>query len=559
MSTVCIFWLPQELLQLLAHYFLPAEKHYQQVFKYHSDWRNFMNTSKLHFAKWKIESQIIILKAAYAKKFFTSPQFRERIYKSVENSLEQLELHVNDSLYPFLEFCAQNTIHNIVNNGLLIVFSTEDRYEVFTITETTGPSIRKFHLRHQIGNDAFVDLTDYENLEEASFTKLRLVNCHRLSYLKSITISCPVSFTDVSCFHYVPKVHFHYCNQITDVSSLKNVRELELKCCARITDVSSLGTVYSLSLEGCRNIKDVSALGNVHKLNLNDCLLVRDVSALHSVYELHLQTFQGSNIVGLENVVKLFLWNSPLVSDISMLKNVQELDVAYCSKVFDFRGLQSLKILTFGGKHTIKIPFRLPGFPEVFQKLEQLYALQVSICAEENNGSLLWKDIGRIKSLKLTQSYIIPFPQSLVHLQSLTIKDCPLFSALPELPSLGHLCLQHCYSLKNLHLQGALQKYPIYNVEIESCWEMQQIQVSRKICRMKIIDGRLLSNLTVESQIIYLQVDRCPELTNIINPENIQCRKSTKESIEESLKMYEDDIFFEGTVENATKTIIICE
>jgi hypothetical protein len=241
--------------------------------------------------------------------------------------------------------------------------------------------------------------------------------------------------------------------------------------------------------------------------------------------------------------VKLFLWNSPFVSDITMLKNVHELNVAYCSKIFDFRCLQRLKILTIGGSHAIRIPFHLPGFPEVFQKLDQLHAIEVSICAEEHSGSLLWKDIGRIRSLKLTQSYIIPFPQSLVHLQSLTIKDCPLFSFLPELPSLGYLSLQHC-SLKNLHLQGAQQKYPIYYVHIESCWEIQQIQVSRKICQMKIFDGRLLSDLIVESQIIYLQVDHCPELTNIINPENIKCRKSTKESIEESLKMYEDDVFF---------------
>jgi hypothetical protein len=295
-----------------------------------------------------------------------------------------------------------------------------------------------------------------------------------------------------------------------------------------------------------KHVSDVSALGNVHKLNLNECTQVRDVSALHNVYELHLQKFLGSEITGLENVVKLLLRNSPNVSDITMLKKVVELDVEYCPRIFDFRGLDSLKILTLGGSHCLKIPFHLPGVPEVFRNLVQLNANNVSFSDSANPGSLLWMDLVRIRSLKVSESFIIPFPQSLVHLQSLTVLRCPLFSSLPELPCLGYLCLQYCYSLKNLRLLGARQKHPIYTVVIEYCSELQHIQVSRKICRMKIINVRWVSELNAENQINYLHVENCPELTNIINPENIKSFGSTKESIEESLKRYEDDVLFKS-------------
>jgi hypothetical protein len=80
-----ILWLPQELLHLIAHYFLPPEQHYKRVFKYRVDWKNFMNASKGLFGIRKRESQVISLKDRYAEKFFVSSQFRERVQSLVEN------------------------------------------------------------------------------------------------------------------------------------------------------------------------------------------------------------------------------------------------------------------------------------------------------------------------------------------------------------------------------------------------------------------------------------------------------------------------------------------
>jgi hypothetical protein len=251
-----ILWLPQELLHLIAHCFLPQEQHYKQVFKYRVDWKNFMNTSKYHFGKWKKESQVITLKDRFAEKFFVSTRFRQRVQCLVENSQEQLEIHVNNPLYIKLKSHYQDTIRNAGINRLLVVLSLGDRDMVLTLTES-GQILRKFNWRYYnrvAGTYAETDLVDNEIVEEASFYRFRLLNYHCLSHLKSITIAFPAAFTDVSCFHSVPKLHFHCCHQVTDVSSLRNVRELELKSCDGITDVSSLGTVYSLSLQECRNL-----------------------------------------------------------------------------------------------------------------------------------------------------------------------------------------------------------------------------------------------------------------------------------------------------------------
>jgi hypothetical protein len=89
-------FLPQDILCTVANYLLPISEQNKRLFHYSYDWRNFMNSSKEYFGKWKKESQIIVLTDSDAKRFRDLKGFRERIYRCVENPRFQLDIVLDE-------------------------------------------------------------------------------------------------------------------------------------------------------------------------------------------------------------------------------------------------------------------------------------------------------------------------------------------------------------------------------------------------------------------------------------------------------------------------------
>jgi hypothetical protein len=85
--------LPHELLRLIANYLLNVENQDKFVFQFSHDWRNFMNSKKAYFGRWKKESQLIVLDSPLVETFYSSSTVRERVLQYVENPVKQLELY----------------------------------------------------------------------------------------------------------------------------------------------------------------------------------------------------------------------------------------------------------------------------------------------------------------------------------------------------------------------------------------------------------------------------------------------------------------------------------
>jgi hypothetical protein len=85
-----LHFLPPEIFRYLANYFLEKEDHDKNVFKFSHDWRNFMNTKKDSFEKWKKKSQLIILSSPLAEEFYESAEVRSQVVQYVENPRQQI-------------------------------------------------------------------------------------------------------------------------------------------------------------------------------------------------------------------------------------------------------------------------------------------------------------------------------------------------------------------------------------------------------------------------------------------------------------------------------------
>jgi hypothetical protein len=524
----CIISLPKDVLYLIANFLTKSSV--QAIFPFSNDWRNFVNTSKEHFGEWKKDCQLIVLKLTEANEFKKNSRFREMVLQGVVDPSEQLDLQFHFSSQQFEIVGDLGSFGNVRKisaeqcriTNFPSVFQELSLIECELETVANLPPLRYVHIAScslpQYSEE--IDLSDMTILEWASFVHMDLENYHTLSHLKWVSISYCSSITDVSCFSACESLFFTNCNEITDVSPLQNVRTLELSDCDGVAEVSSLGKVYDLNLEKCVNITDVSALKNVHFLNLSYC-------SLKNVHTLYFKAFQGNDVSGLEHVVCLCLQNSPNVDNITMQLKLRDLDVSNCPMISDFHGLHNLKYLSIGREadHWENLPASVfPIFSSDVEKvLEQLTRCALSrivipthtlpICETNTETNLSFEHFGQIRYLILCDCVFVGIPEKfVVHLHYLSLTNCSQFAFLPELPSLGYLRIYRCHSLKDLHLSGPKQKYPIYTVDIWDCKTLTRIDVTRKISDMEITDCSEFSHLVVKSRIRSLKIEKCPKL-----------------------------------------------
>jgi hypothetical protein len=120
-----------------------------------------------------------------------------------------------------------------------------------------------------------------------------------------------------------------------------------------------------------------------------------------------------------------------------------------------FQGLNNLERLDLRG-YRCSTPFRVE--PVGMHNLEKLRSLTLRDMTLEGPRcgffplTNAWCTLVTIPHLRLLSISFIQIPATLVHLQSLHIKDCDDFSFLPELPSLGDLTIDHCQKLVTLQL-----------------------------------------------------------------------------------------------------------
>jgi Leucine-rich repeat (LRR) protein len=521
MHESAIFFLPRDVLALVANFLLPENEQNKRIFKYSFDWRNFMNSSKEHLTEWKHRSQIVALTPSSSEKYRISSVFRETVSQIIINPLEQLELKL-DCEWSNISLAALGRVKRLdITDGVLedypvlldelILFSCgfEKKLEGSPLKDC--PPIRKLRIDDWGFSPICLDVAkDFplqllQSLREVSLTFVKIENYFQgFSHLESLSISHVPSLTYVNCFGTIPKLTF--------------------KGCKGIRDVSALGKSYYLDLSYCDNIKDVSALGNVRILNLNYCYLVTEVSALKNVYQLHIEGFQGEELLGLKNVVKLFLQDSCKVTDLSPLRKVQMLDILNCTQISHFHPLEeygNLTEMSIGGKF-LASKFAVNSGKAVFERLIRLELEYVHPDELETDFSLPWGSFKNVRELVLRECEFTSIPMnSFSHLQSLKLLRCGCIRNLPTLPSsLGTLIIEECYGFVQLNLLSSctsLVEFPVYLVEVSNCANLARVEVSRKISRFHLRDCGKLKKVAVMNQIGYLQVKRCPKVAIVDN------------------------------------------
>jgi hypothetical protein len=242
--------LPPEILRFVANYLLKDQDDVEKnVFRFSRDWRNFMNTRKSFFSKWKRESQLITLSYPLVETFYHSPDIREKVLQYIEDPRTQLDLNFN---YNYEDGEKSVNLKDIDGTRKISVsrapvvpcplfYVNELELVDCSLAETSFSFYSK--IKHFIFQDdaseVSFDLRSFENLECAEFSFRQCINYDCLSHLLSLEISYCDSITDVTCFRNIPKLTLTQCCNITDVSSLGNARELDLSCNDGITDVSA--------------------------------------------------------------------------------------------------------------------------------------------------------------------------------------------------------------------------------------------------------------------------------------------------------------------------------
>jgi hypothetical protein len=549
--SVSIVSLPLHLFYLFANYLVKVEEQNKSIFRYSSDWRNFLNACKLHFEEWKKRSQLITLCNSFAKRFYKSATFRERVLRRIQNPLEQLELtfRTQDKLSEDLSLLSgirKITLYGWKISTFPMTLSELTLNECTIMSLNNFPQVRKFCCESYITNPSELDAIGLKILEEASFTHVNLLNYHALFGLKYLSIEASESIADVSCFRNIQKLSLSYCNNITDVSSLGNVQELTFsRCpgirdvsalgrvpklrffaCENIRDVSALGKVNWLRLDGCDNIEDISALGNVHTLGLRNCARVMNVSALRNVSNLDLSGFRGNDLSGLKSVVELVICQTASVTNIRMLKTLKKLVLSHRSNVTDFRGLNNLKVLEvldfddddYEGEQHHPSHFLIAQGMETIGKLTDLEMYGCIFESEQQqsvNGSpvqLHFNHFTNLRTLSLQNCVFSHFPNVFPYLQSLTIHSCQEVISLADLPCcLGYLEISACNKLKKLIVRGCESNYPIYTVKVKDCKKLIGVQVFRRISKVSIVECENFKDLDVYSQIGRLKIEYCPQ------------------------------------------------
>jgi hypothetical protein len=500
-------FLPRDILSFITNYFLEKDDQNKKIFQFTLDWRNLMNTNQQYFGEWKKESQLVVVSGYNAERFYSSVDFREKIYRIVESPRLQVDLVFNYSDFysgknPTIDFTQLNnvrtiSIEKIMDSCKIVPCKTTENAAV-SLRRCPFPdlsywaTVKEFNFtpHNSIRSHTF-DLNPLRNIEKANLKISQCVNYHVLSNLKSLTISGCESITDVSCFQNIP--------------------DLDLRKCSGITDVSSLGRVHSLCLAGCDNITDVSALARVYKLNLSHCEKVTDLSKLEWVHTFAFDGFQGEDLSGLKSVVILNISDSPNVSDVTMLTTLKGLVMAGSYKIKNLTGLVNLRELLLIGQSRITMG------REIFKQLTRLVVYCPSLPFKPMPFSydfvLSLDDSLRHLSI---DHYVVTkeFPM-LMNLHSLTISSCEYYAGdfvVPFLPRLGYLKILSC-SIKFILIRGGdssleeLVKYPLYKVVIDQCFT-DKLQIDRKVSHCHIGECEDLNVLEFNQQIGFLKSER---------------------------------------------------
>jgi hypothetical protein len=472
---------PRDILSFLANYFLEKDSQNNKIFQFTLDWSNFMNTNQEYFGDWKKESQIVGLSGYNAERFYSSVDFRERIYRIVDNPRLQIDLFFNYSEFysgkkPEIDLKELNnvrtiSIEKIMDSCKIVPCKIADNTVVSLrrcpfVDLSYWTSVKEFNFTPHISiRSKTFDLKPLGNIEKANLKIPHCVNYHLLSNLKSLTISGCKSIKDVSCFQNIP--------------------DLDLRKCSGITDVSSLSRVHSLCLAGCENITDVSALARVHKLDLSHCQQVTDLSKLEWVHTFAFDGFQGDDLTGLKNVVILRISDSPNVSDVTMLTTLRGLVMTGSYKIKNLTGLINLRELLLIGHSHITMG------REIFKKLTRLIVYCASLPLKpmpfSYDSDFVFSLNDSLRHLKINH-YVVPkeFPM-LTNLHSLTVSSCEdsvdTF-VVPFLPSLGYLKFQSC-SIDCIHVRGGDSsiehvKFPLYEMVIDQGL-INKLQIDRKV------------------------------------------------------------------------------
>jgi hypothetical protein len=387
--------------------------------------------------------------------------------------------------------------------------------------------------------DSNVDFSPLMNLEELFCQSYSIVNYDHLTYLKKLTLRSVQAVLNASCFAHVPYLKFESCPNLTDVSCLGNVVYLSFNRCPGVSDVSALGKVPTLLFDHCP-VSDVSALGRGnHSFALGQVVELTGLSSLRSVYSVNLAGCRLDNIFGLTNVTILDISFSYNISDISflgesvqglnmnmcrritditMLSSVKVLNVSNCEQIKHFHGLRSLRDLTILG-----MDFEILSGFETFSQLEKL-----SIAHVINHEELL-PHIQHLTNLKSSgssfQIHDFPAVQFLFAAQDIVPSKLNLLQCLREVDLYGHsgnvhlvfpflpflrkLTLSGFRKMKKLEILGrdsqeernpsheqsedvgevsnSNKSFPIYHVEVNDQFSLEEIHVSRKIAFMKSV------------------------------------------------------------------------
>jgi hypothetical protein len=543
MMSCLLLSIPREIFFFFANYLLRIDEQNKLHFQYSNDWKNLMNTSKEYVEKWKRETQIIVLKPVYMKKFSRYLEFRDSILRNIVNPFEQLVLRFEYSPHMDLSTLSAvrklDIVRGVVDNYPLMI-SDLVLYDCRINQLPVGLPVRSLKITRTFSPSAThtVDASCLKIMEEAIFSSVELHNYQTLAHLKYFSATNSTSIGDVTCFQNVRVLKLHSCPNITDVSCLGNVHDLELSDCG-ITDVSALGQVFKLNLSNCRDITDVSALGKVydlnlancpsiidvtalgcvHTLNLNDCRGVTDISSLENVYPLSITGFKGTDVSALRSVVKLNLtYSSRDITDLSALTKVQELQIEKGPCVSHFVTMTNLRKLAIGAASGLAVKFQVSSGVEVFENLVDLKATLVDFLQETQPDSLQGLSLShlkRIRRLEFHRCTLNTFPMTLNHLLSLTLMSCTGFTVIPAFPNLDCLELEGCFELAELEVEGSSVSRPVSTVKILGCDHLYRLRVFRKVSQFTIDRASRLEQLVVKQQINSLKITRSQKLTKI--------------------------------------------
>jgi hypothetical protein len=511
-----LYYLPPEILRLLANYFLKDEDQNKKIFWFSRDWRNFLNTNRQHFAKWKKESQLIVLHLPLASKFYSSSEVRERVAQYIENPREQIEIFLT---YQHYEHYSTSINLGSINNLKRISISSSHVSSTpslkvgrvdFVECSLENVSLMDYsnvpHVHYEDTRfSTALDFSVFKELEQGLFIVKSCINYHCLRDLKCLQISHCLSITDVSCFSNIPILTLSHCPNITDVSSLSKCRELDLTGNTGITDVSALGNVYSLKLNRCEDVADVSSLNNVHTLGLSHCPRITDISGLNSVVILDISR------------------SSAISADFTNLQFLKELKMK-THKTKSLQSLRSLRKLELSGNILWKAVLNSSFL--VIAKLSELVMKRIdreTAPAPTTMDPEYIQAILHIPNLTLKDcSFFQEFPY-IDCLRSLTLSGCENLTSLPCLPALGYLTISSCVRLHTLNILGRADvKYPIYQLKVGLCESLRRISFQRKVFDCSV-SGENLNTLEVLEQIDYLKIYEVWMTLNIINKALIVC------------------------------------